>query len=433
LRYPHSRTTLILKLAQRYQQWLGNRSAIAILTAVGMIGGFMTGRAILSLFMALFGLNALRAISPRQWFRQNWWLLGIAWVGVYALSWFWSSNFGFWNERLQVKLPVLLFPLAFALLPRFSVKQLNDFTKIVCVFIFLGCCYSLSFLWRDPQGVLNGYFTSKVMPTPAYRDHIRYSILVAWSIIWCCRMFPLATGRFYKTFLVLAILFFTVYLHILAVKSGLMVLYLFIVLYALRLLFTRKLLYSLGMIVALSAGIYLAYLKVPSFNYKINYLKFTYEEYQRNGMSGQFSDMGRVISYEMAWKVFLQHPWIGVGAGDILDEMTQVYHQYYPQESKPLVPHNQFIVVLLTGGLLALVPFILWVFYPLTKVKRSREGFYFFITWLTMLGAMLVEPMLEVQFGVFVYLFCLLWMWKTQEVEPTPYSSSSASGRLSSK
>jgi len=397
-----------------------------------MIGGFMTGRAILSLAMALFGLNALWGTHPGKWFSQRWWLLGLAWVGVYALSWFWSTDLSYWNERLQVKLPVLLLPLAFAFLPKFSVKDLIRFTNIVALFIFLGCFYSFYFLWRDPQGIFNGYFTSKVMPTPAYRDHIRYSILVAWFIIWCCRVFPLAQQRAYKIFLIIAISFFILYLHILAVKSGLVVLYLFILLYAGRMLFTRKPLYAAGILLTLGLGIFIAFKKVPSFEYKANYLKYTYEEYQRKGMSGQFSDMGRIISYQVAMKVFAAHPWIGVGAGDILDEMSAAYHKYYPNEQRPLVPHNQLIVVMLAGGILALLPFVAWLLYPLTEIPRGRAGYFTFICWATLLAAMGVEPMLEIQFGVFIYLFCLLWTWKCQELADD-HSNSSSSGRLSSR
>src|SRR6201995_254729 len=92
-----------------------------------MLFGFLLSRAVLSVAMIAFVLNSVRDIHPRYWFRQKWLLLGFCWVGMYALSYFWSHNTGEWAERFQVKLPVLLLPIAFAFMPQLSAKQLQTF------------------------------------------------------------------------------------------------------------------------------------------------------------------------------------------------------------------------------------------------------------------------------------------------------------------
>jgi O-antigen ligase len=102
----------------------------------------------------------------------------------------------------------------------------------------------------------------------------------------------------------------------------------------------------------------------------------------------------------------------GVGAGDMKQQMDAMYEHYYPQtdEHGRLLPHNQFLVVALGCGVPAMVLFIVWVFWPLTKIRRNRQSFFFFIVWFILFIQLIIEPVLEVQFGVFVYLFFLLLM-----------------------
>lgn len=389
------------------------RSGIALLTALGMVLGFLCGRAVLSVAMFLFGLNAIWDIAPLQWLKQRWWLLGLAWIGIYALSGFWSTDTAYLSERLQVKLPFLLMPLGFALLPALSLRHLKWFTWGLVFLLFCGSLYSLSFAWRDPQGVFNGYFTSKVMPTPAYKDHIRFSIFTAWSILWCYYIYPKMDLKWQKRILVAAILYFSVFLHILAVRSGLLFFYIFTVSYIFYLFFKGRRLLSSGIMAGFLAAVFLAYRYIPSFHYKMGYIKYTIEEYyDRGNMSGNFSDMGRIISYQTAWSIFSEQPLKGVGAGDILDAMKQRYRHFDPgiREEQILIPHNQVMVVAVATGILGLVPFLCWLFYPTFRIRRSRDGYFVLITWFCLLISSFTEPMLEVQFGVFVFLFCLLWM-----------------------
>ena len=120
--------------------------------------------------------------------------------------------------------------------------------------------------------------------------------------------------------------------------------------------------------------------------------------------------MGRLISYDIALKLTKENMAYGTGMGDVLDEMKKGYDRWYPQvlDHQRLVPHNQFMLVALGLGIVGLLVFCIWVCVPLGRLKQNREGFFFFITWLVLLIPLMVEPMLEVQYGVFVYLFFLL-------------------------
>lgn len=382
---------------------------MALFLIAAMLIGFLGARAIGSVAIFLFTVNALRDVPPRRWFREGWWLLGLVWAGMYVMSWFWTDNQGDWNDHIQVKIPFLLLPLAFAFLPKWGERELRLFTILLLGIIGSGVCFSLSFLFRNPGALIESYKYSKILRTPVYGDHITFSTSIAVCIAWCFYSFPVWHSRVGKGWVVFMAVFFTLYLHILAAKTGLVALYLFFICYLFRILLTN---WKAGLLVLLLgilgfAGIYRF---VPTFRERINYTRYTYERFFDGHREGHYSDMGRIISYELCWKLIKERPLTGVGAGDMMDEMSRKYEQYYPSipDEQKLIPHNQFLTIALATGIPSMLAFIAWILAPLRQVRRNREGFFFVSLWLMLLVQLFTDPSLEVQFGVFVYLFFLL-------------------------
>lgn len=392
------------------QKWL-TRTNMAVFCALGMLVGFLSSRVMLTLFTMGFGIAGLWGVHPKKWFRDKWWLLGIGWILFYVISYFWTTDKHNWSYRFDVKLPILLLPLAFTLLPAFSKRQLTLFTVIASAIFVVSAAYSLSFFIIDPAFYAEQYVYSHVLPTLAYGDHIRYSLAVALFIIWSVYYLPQIEHKGTRWWVIIAAIFLSVYLHILAARTGLVIWYLFVALWSLRLLFTHSLLKGIAVIALLVTGSALAVHYIPTLEKRVWYIKHTYELYQKGDMASGYSDMGRLISYDIAIGKIKQNLLTGVGAGDMLTEMNSGYDAKYPDVPAEyrLLPHNQFLIVCLGCGVVAFALFMAWVCYPLGWVKRTRDGFFLFIVWFSLLLALLVEPMLEVQLGVFVYLFFLLW------------------------
>lgn len=382
---------------------------MALFLIAAMLIGFLGARAIGSVAIFLFTVNALRDVPPRRWFREGWWLLGLVWIGMYAVSWFWTDNQEDWNDHIQVKIPFLLLPLAFAFLPKWGEKELRWFTVLLLGIIGGGVCFSLSFLFRDPDALIESYKYSKILRTPVYGDHITFSTAVAVCVAWCFYILPVWHSRAGKSWVIFMAVFFTLYLHILAAKTGLVGLYLFFICYLFRFLLIN---WKAGLLASLLgilgfAGIYHF---VPTFRERINYTRYTYERFFDGHREGHYSDMGRIISYDLSWKLIKERPLTGVGAGDMMDEMSRKYEHYYPgiPDEQKLIPHNQFLTIALATGIPSMIAFIVWIMAPLRYVRRNREGFFFVALWLMLLVQLFTDPSLEVQFGVFVYLFFLL-------------------------
>ena len=387
-----------------------SKNKVALFFFATMMIGFLGARSIASVSLFLFGVNALRDIPPREWLRQKWWLLGLVWIGILAVSWFWSTNKTEWGAHFQVKLPFLILPLAFGFLPPGTTRQLQVFTWIFVGFITLGCLYSLSFFVRDPQAYIQGYSYSHTIPSPTYNYHIGFSTAVALCIGWCIYSLPLWARRTTRCIILAIALFLAVYLHILAAKTGLVAFYIFLIGYLVYLFCSISWKKGLLMLLIAGIGITAAYQFVPTFRTRIGYTTYTWMRYKEGERTGNYSDMGRVISYKIALRIISMHPLVGVGAGDMLDEMSAGYDRWYPQipQEQRLIPHNQFLTHALATGIPSMLVFIIWILAPFRYIKRNREGAFFIITWLMLLVPLFTDPFLEVQFGVFVYLFFFL-------------------------
>ncbi len=385
----------------------------ALASLLGMIVGLLCSRAAASVSMMVFGINALWGIPPKVWLQQRWWLLGLGWVALYALSYFWSADKQMWGEHLQVKLPFLLLPLSFALLPAFSASDLRIYTCGLAAIMLSGALYSTSFLWRmDTAAIVESYKYAHVLRTPVYNDHIAFSTAVAVSIAWLAYAMPLFARRAHRAALLVVCGALAVYLHVLAAKTGLAALYIFLLAclaWQIRRNFRRGIMLLIGGVVCAA----LAFFSLPTLRERAGYSYVTWRSYRMGERHGIYSDAGRVISYNIALRSIAAHPF-GVGAGDVLQEMRAGYAKWYPQveEDQKLWPHNQLLTCAMAAGIPAALLFILWLMAPLRRLSRNRKGFFFGIVWAMLLVPLLVDPFLEVQFGVAVFLIFLLMQHK---------------------
>lgn len=388
-----------------------SKTNIAIVCMIAMVAGFLFSRAILSISMMVLGTTTLWNINPKRWLQQKWWLLGIAWVGMYALSYFWCVDKAYWGRHMEVKLPILLLPLAFSFLPAFSIKQLTWFTVISGCLLLGGTIYSVYPLLHHLNYYIEQYHIAHTLPTPAENDHIRFSLCIDLFFIWCAYLWPKLQTQGAKWFVIIVMIASGIYLHLLAARTGLLLWYLFIVMWAFYIGLKRNKILGACMLATLCITGIVMIKYIPTLSKRVDYQFYSYKQYKEGDKTGHYSDIGRLISYDIALKLISQHPLLGVSTGDMMAEMKNGYARWYPQvhEQRQLLPHNQFLIVCLACGIPAMLIFIVWTIAPLQLLKKnSRESFFFFAVWISTLLPLLFEPMLEIQFGLFVYLFFLL-------------------------
>ncbi len=399
------------------------REAAVIGTLWMVVVGLLCSRALLSIAMILFGAAALYRVPPRRWTTPVLWL-GLGWVGLYALSGFWSADQMLWREHLQVKLPVLLIPAAFAALAPFSARARTVLLLGIATIGLCGIGYSLAAMVRSPEEVIAGYGISHALRTPMYGNHISFSALIASTLVLLVAGWKAYDSRLARRLVVFCAVVFVAYLHLLAAKTGLVMLYGAALFGIGRMAFGRQRRLAILLLLCAVVAVLLAARWVPTFSKKIDYVRYSIAEARRGARSDNYSDVSRVLSYRVALDIVPKHLLIGVGAGDMEAAMAAGYATRYPDVplQNQLLPHNQALCMALAAGLPALLFFLLWLGYPLRRALdrrvAPRDRAWLAGLWAVLLVPLLVEPFLEVQSGVAVHLLSGFLQWHACAAEP---------------
>jgi O-antigen ligase len=156
---------------------------------------------------------------------------------------------------------------------------------------------------------------------------------------------------------------------------------------------------------------FVMYTLFPSFKNKIGYVRYTFDQMGNTEKQAYVSDEGRLISYEYALESIRKYPLIGVGLGDVYQEMAVQYDKDFKgQYIKVLLPHNQFLMVGMAVGVFGILYLVVMLFFILKIVRKN--DFLYFSFCLIMLMTMMIEPLFETQFGTCIFLFFLLFLMK---------------------
>jgi O-antigen ligase len=112
---------------------------------------------------------------------------------------------------------------------------------------------------------------------------------------------------------------------------------------------------------------------------------------------------------QIGLEIWKSNPLVGVGAGDLENATNAIYAAEHPDISviNRRIPHNQFIWVLASTGVLGLSLFLLAFFYPLA-VKQHYKYWPLAILYIIILSSFFTEDTLEEQMGTGFYLIFLL-------------------------
>jgi len=133
---------------------------------------------------------------------------------------------------------------------------------------------------------------------------------------------------------------------------------------------------------------------------------FEIKDYQRTHDPSGHSLIQRMEFWRASIGIIGEHPWIGVGTGD----MNVAFQHQYEKMNTMLAPdqrwrsHNQFLSITVGFGLIGLTWFLLSIFVPVYLYRRKVD-FFFTIFLIFILLAMLTEDTIESQAGVTLYAF----------------------------
>jgi len=376
--------------------------------------GLLFSRAMMSIGMIVLAVNSVvnRGVAANfRTFLRRPDLLGLTGIFLlYLLSGLNSENLDYWLDRLCMKLPFLFLPFAFLSMPRFPVRTYYTLLALFFWLVVPMALYSLGQFLGNLEDITYLYREGKVMPTPV--PHTRWSLMVAFAVAVGWYLFQ---KGFYWRFraeryaMLAAGLLLVIYLHLLAVRSGLVALYTvlgyFLIVEVVR---HRRWALALGVAAVLSLSLVLSYRYIPTLKNKIDYTIYGVRLFRQNGNMADLSDSFRLGSIEAGLTIGNRHPLAGVGIGDLRDACERFYQERYPAlAGYELLPHNQYVLVYAATGGFGLLFFIAATFYPLFCRRAWRDVLFVALHLIVFLSFM-VEPTAETQLGTAFYLLFLL-------------------------
>lgn len=148
------------------------------------------------------------------------------------------------------------------------------------------------------------------------------------------------------------------------------------------------------------------YQDITSIKARLMQIIWEWDRFTHGGDPSGHSVTQRIEFWKTAGAIILQHPFVGVGTGD----MPATYKQQYENMKTKLSPewrlraHNQYLAIAVAFGFIGLAYFIFALFYSVLYKKKFLDYFYFTF-WLIAILSMFTEDTLETQPGATFFAF----------------------------
>jgi len=262
---------------------------------------------------------------------------------------------------------------------------------------------------QDGFSVQADYLRGGSLRTLLDNDRVRFSWLVVAMCWWLQGQWNEGSAR-QRGLIVLLILFFGIYLHVLAVRIGLICFYMLS-----GFLLVRQVLapthrrWSVAALFLLVSLPFILYYSLPTFRARIDYIRYDWSyTFQGKYLPGG-NDAIRIQSFQAAGELIRNNPIYGVGFGDIRSAMDSVYQRIDPNlsESDRIYPANEWAVYGVGMGWMGLIAFSLGMI-GLFFI-RTDDPFRWRSWVLATVLSLVTDIGLEVQYGVFLIPFLLLF------------------------
>ncbi len=352
--------------------------------------------------------------SKEQFSKKNiiYFFVGSSYLVILLFTLAYSSNIKDGWRLMQHGLSIIIFPATIFFFNKdFSSKRLREYLFIFCIACFI--CTLYIYIELIYQGVFSKIFTSEVeFWNHPYREILLnlkyldlhpsyYSTWILFSAIFLIDNIFNEKRRHMHLFSIGLIIFFVFTAILFSARAPLLG-------FALAAFFLLIFKIKSHIIKIITATIFLIVVIVSIT--QISFLKSRFidelnaQEYRPPVGFASSSTNIRVGIYKCSWEIFNDHKWIGVGVGDVMDQLNSCYKQFHTRlyEEKDYNTHNTYMHVLLSGGIFALGLFLATLFYQIRLALLSKNYLYLSFLILVM-TCLLFENMLSRMHGALFY------------------------------
>ena len=391
-----------------------------------LAAGLPLSRAIagtLSIVLVLLWITTIRPWKPHHYLQKS--KLAVA-ITLYCsftlLSFAWTTNIGFATSLIsELAYLGLLIPA----ITHFSTKQSVNNT-ISAFLVGMGISQTIFWLMRFGAWPFDAGTDSD--PTP-FMNHIEYGVFLAITIAILITRINAKTNN--KTHIPIYFIFLTsaiISLFIADSKSG--ILAFTIIIPSAFILYLRPTFRSITIsLTTLAIILTLAFNFTHFENTVERSIKEVDEAFNKGYFMGPFGTrIGLII---LSKDIILEHPLVGTGIGDNMDESRRILHEKYPDMVNELERftyfhmHNQYLATATKTGFIGLALLALILTYALKlKIPNRNIKILSVLFTLCYASAFVGEPLWHKQFTTVLFsLFIGLFI--SSSIEPDQYNSDS--------
>ena len=336
------------------------------------------------------------------------WLF-IAYYLMHLIGMLYTDNIDVGRYDLEIKLSLLVFPLVFASFPAISKDKYYNLGLAFIIGCTLACLVDLILgyinymAFDDIKYLLYGRLSFFHHPSYFAMYLALAMAIMLHGLIISSDELPLSNKRLY----LVLIPFFMGMTILLMAKSGILSIGMVLLITLIFLLVKKRFLafggLSLALTVAIAGTLWLA----PGVFNRIQTTWAVVLQAQSNIESSTVeSTAGRMLVWNKALDLIKENPILGVGTGDIKDELVQKYAESGLSgiAGKQLNAHNQFLQSFATLGILGFLSLVLGLLLAGIIAIRKGNIVYLMFIIIVIINA-LTESILEVQAGVIFYAF----------------------------
>ena len=395
------------------QHYLSGRLSqyLLLLACLAGIAGLLASRALIAIAPIVGVVAALANPNLRRdvpnYFRNGAAMRAAAVPVFLLLTGLYTTELLVWRHELFRDLTWLAVPMAFTLAVPLARWQRLAVGSVFGLGVASVGLATLVQYFLDPAAANEAIRIGQNMPAITHIFHITFGVMLALAFFWglLLRRDVLA-GPLLRAALLGAAVLAAITLHILAYRTGLLVLYVGLLAAALRLLVRRHLALGLGVLLLLAAGPWGAYHTLESVRQRVGGSVWDVQQFTQGHDINDYSLARRLAAMETAGGVIEQHWLLGVGPADTRAAMMDRYtwKDFGLRPENRVEVHNQYLQALLGGGVLGLALLLAVLFWPLTRPWARRQvAISFFIALQATL--MLVDAPLDLQIGLNFFVF----------------------------
>ena len=394
------------------QYYVSGRLSQHLLWLASLAGvvGLLAARSLVALapvvgVLAVLANPHLRRDLP-LYYRNGAAMRAAALVVFLLISGLYTSEWAVWRHEVFRSLTWLGVPLAFTLaVPLTGRQRLAVGVLFVLGTSAVGLATVAQYL-LDTARANQAFNAGRNLEAVTGLFHIPFGMMLALAFFWglLLRRSPVA-GPMLRGALLVAAGAAVVALHVLAYRTGLLVLYVGLLAYVGWLLSARRVLLGLGLLTGLALAPWLAYHSLESVRQRVAGTVWDVRKYTLNQDMNDYSLARRLAALETAGAVVQQHWLLGVGPADTHAAMQDQYawRDFGLRRANRIEVHNQYVEALMGGGVLGLGLLLALLFWPLLRPGPRRSAAAFFL--ITQATAMLVVDSLSLQIGLNLLVF----------------------------